>query len=141
MRYEGQGSKRRAPGPEELTLRAEEVSAKKACINVGHIAQDRWRPPLVDADWHAFCQAKNEGIEGRDWREGIVRTLQSNEQGSGSKEAKSCLLLRIVSQDALSEVTSIYQVLKLRVFVDDITVFLIGRNEELVESAEKVVKK
>ena len=37
----------------------------------------------------------------------------------GSKE--SCLLLRIVLQDALSEVTKIYPPLKLRVFVDDIT--------------------
>ena len=28
--------------------------------------------PLVDADWHAFCQAIYKGIEGRDWegREG-----------------------------------------------------------------------
>ena len=33
----------------------------------------------------------------------------------------SCLLLRIVLQDALSEVTNIYPPLKLRVFVDDIT--------------------
>ena len=41
-------------GPEELTLRAEEVGSQKACINVGHIAEDRWGPPLVDADWHAL---------------------------------------------------------------------------------------
>ena len=44
-------------GPEELTLRAEEVGSQNACINVGHIAEDRWRPPLVDADWLASCQA------------------------------------------------------------------------------------
>ena len=37
----------------------------------------------------------------------------------GSK--RSLLLQRIVLQDALSEVTNIYQPLKLRVFVDDIT--------------------
>ena len=29
-------------GPEEVTLRAEEVGSQKACINVGHIAEDRW---------------------------------------------------------------------------------------------------
>ena len=40
-------------GPEELTLRAEEVGSQKSCITIGHIAEDRWRPPLVDADWHA----------------------------------------------------------------------------------------
>ena len=26
-------------------------------------------PRLVDADWHAFCQALHKGIEGEDWRE------------------------------------------------------------------------
>ena len=41
-------------GPEELTLRAEEVGSQKSCINVDHIAEDRLEPPLVDADWHAF---------------------------------------------------------------------------------------
>ena len=53
-------------GPEGLTLRAEEVNTQKSCINVDHIAQDRWGPPLVDADWHAFCQAIHQGIEGKD---------------------------------------------------------------------------
>ena len=44
-------------GLQELTPRAEEVESQKSCINVDHIVEDRWRPPLVDADWHAFCQA------------------------------------------------------------------------------------
>ena len=52
-------------GPEELMLRAEEVGSQKSCINVGHIA-DRWGPPLVDADWHASCQAVYKGHE---WEE------------------------------------------------------------------------
>ena len=26
-------------------------------------------PPLVDADWFAFCQALYKGIEGEDWEE------------------------------------------------------------------------
>ena len=29
-------------GPEELTLRAEEVESQKSCINVDHVAEDRW---------------------------------------------------------------------------------------------------
>ena len=28
--------------PEELALRAEEVGTQESCINVDHIAQDRW---------------------------------------------------------------------------------------------------
>ena len=51
-------------GLEELTLRAEEVGTQKSCINVDHIAQERWGSPLVDADCHAFCQAIYKGIEG-----------------------------------------------------------------------------
>ena len=73
LRYEGQKFKERCPGVsvregrEEVTLRAEEFWSLKACINVDHIAEDRWRPPLVDADWHAFCQAIYKGVEGSDW--------------------------------------------------------------------------
>ena len=50
----------------------------------------------------------------------------------------SCLLMRIVLQDALSEVTQIFPPLKLLVFEADITAFMNGRNKELVEMAEKV---
>ena len=49
----------------------------------------------------------------------------------------SCLLLRIVLQDALSEVTKNYLPLKLRVFVDDITALLTGKNKTVVEMAKK----
>ena len=55
--------------PDELTLRAEEVGTWKSYINVDHIAKERWGPPLVDTDWHAFCQALYKGIEGEDWGE------------------------------------------------------------------------
>ena len=49
-------------GADELTLRAEEVGMQWAFINTEHIEFERWRPPLVDADWHAFCQAICKGI-------------------------------------------------------------------------------
>ena len=48
-------------GADDLTLRAEEVRTLKACVDTDHIEDDRWRPPLVDADWHAFCQAIYKG--------------------------------------------------------------------------------
>ena len=56
-------------GADELTLRAEEVTTLKACINIDHIEFERRRPPLVDADWHPFCQAIYKGIEGEGWEE------------------------------------------------------------------------
>ena len=56
-------------GPEELTQRAEEKGALMSCINVDHIDANKLVPPLVDADWHACCQAIHKGIEGVEWRE------------------------------------------------------------------------
>ena len=55
--------------PEEPTSRAEAVNTLKAYIDVDHIEQERCCPPLVDAGWHAFCQALYKGIEGEHWGE------------------------------------------------------------------------
>ena len=52
----------------------------------------------------------------------------------------SCLLLRTVLQDALSEVTNICTPLTLRVLLDDFTAFMNERNKEFVEMAENVVE-
>ena len=41
----------------------------KACIIVDHIDKIFGGPPLVDADWCAFCQAIYKGIEGSEWGE------------------------------------------------------------------------
>ena len=38
-------------------------------IDVNHTEPERWCPPLVDADWYAFCQAFYTGIGGEDWEE------------------------------------------------------------------------
>ena len=56
-------------GEDELPLRADEVGTERDFINTGHIEFERCRPPLVDADWHASCQAVYKGIEGKDWEE------------------------------------------------------------------------
>ena len=60
--------------PDELTLRAEEVGTWKSYIVVDHTAKERWSSPLVDADWHAFCQSLYKGIEGEDWESYMVPT-------------------------------------------------------------------
>ena len=41
----------------------------RAFINTDQIEFERWGPPLVDADWHAFCQTIYKGIEGEEWEE------------------------------------------------------------------------
>ena len=53
--------------PDDLMLRAEDVGTWKSYINVDHTEKERWRPPLVGTDWHAFCQAVYKGIEGEYW--------------------------------------------------------------------------
>ena len=56
-------------GADELTLRADEVGKQRAFTNTEYTEFERWGPPLVDVDWHAFCQAMYKGIEGKEWEE------------------------------------------------------------------------
>ena len=42
-------------GAGELTVRGDEAGTQRAFINTEQIEFERWGPPLVDADWHAFC--------------------------------------------------------------------------------------
>ena len=50
------------------------------------------------------------------------------------------MLLRIVLQHALRQVTKVYPPLKLMVFVDDITALLRRKNKAAAEMAKKVMK-
>ena len=72
-------------GVDDPTPRAEEVVTLKTCINVDHIGEKGWGPPLVDADWHAFCQAIYEGIEGSEW-EGLYYHYRDMSKAAGSKK-------------------------------------------------------
>ena len=56
-------------GADELAWRAEEVGMQRAFIDTKHVELERWGPPLVDADWHAFCQAIYKGTEEKSWEE------------------------------------------------------------------------
>ena len=38
-------------------------------MGTNHIERGKWGPPMVDADWYAFCQALYKGIGGKDWEE------------------------------------------------------------------------
>ena len=52
----------------------------------------------------------------------------------------SCLLLDFVLQDAFSEVMKVYPPLKRKVFVDDITAFMEGKNKELPGFVKNVLQ-
>ena len=51
----------------ELTLRAHEEGVLRTFIDPANVGNKRWGPPLVDEDWHAFCLAISEGVEGPEW--------------------------------------------------------------------------
>ena len=72
-------------GADGLTLRADEVGTPKGFINIDHIEHDRWGPPLVDADWHAFCPAIYKGIEGKDW-EALYDHCREMSKATGAKK-------------------------------------------------------
>ena len=71
--------------PDELTLKPEEVVTSKAFKDVKHIEPERWGPPLVDADWHAFCQALYKGIEGEN-RDDMYDTYKAMSKVLGLKK-------------------------------------------------------
>ena len=45
------------------------MGTQRAFINTEHLEFERWGPPLVEVDWHAFCQVIYRGIEGKEWEE------------------------------------------------------------------------
>ena len=65
-------------GPEELTLRSEEVRSQKSCINVDHTAQERW-----DHLWLMLIgmHSARRSTKVLKWQRlgGIVRSIQRNE--------------------------------------------------------------
>ena len=46
-------------------------------------------PPLVDADWHAFCQAIYKGIEGSEWEELFEHCKEMSEAAGVEKPNES----------------------------------------------------
>ena len=42
-------------------------SATRTFIDTTEVGSQRWKPPLVDQDWHAICQAIYIGVEGTEW--------------------------------------------------------------------------
>ena len=76
-------------GADELALRGEELGMQRSFIDTKHIEIERWGPPLVDADWHASCQAIHKGIEGDEWKEMCYRYRELNQAAGAKKPSES----------------------------------------------------
>ena len=48
---------------DKLTLAAGEAGMLRTSIDTTAEGSSRWRPPLVDEDWHAVCQATFVGVK------------------------------------------------------------------------------
>ena len=48
-------------GADEVTLRREEEGLLHTFIDTTNVGYHRWESPLVDENWHAFCQAIFKG--------------------------------------------------------------------------------
>ena len=64
----------RRPKFEEEVLRTEESGLPEIVHQRRHVAEDWCGPPLVDADWHVFCQAIDPGTEGREGKNCTINT-------------------------------------------------------------------
>ena len=73
-------------GADWLTLRADEAGT---FIIIDHIEYDRWEPPLVVADWHAFSQAIFKGIEGDEWEEPYCSCKEMSKATGAKKPSES----------------------------------------------------
>ena len=76
-------------GAGEFTLRADEVGTQRAFINTEQIQLERWGPPLVDADGHAFCQTIHKGCAGDDWEELCCHHRELSQAAGAEKLSES----------------------------------------------------
>ena len=78
----------------EMTFRKGEEGTPRSFIDIAHVQVGRWRPPLVDEDWHAVCQAIHQGVGGAQWENLYCRFVEMNKEvnvrhPSGSNKAKT----------------------------------------------------
>ena len=66
-------------------MRRDEVGTQRAFINT----EQRWGPPLVGADWRAFCQAIYKGIEGKEWEELYYHNREMSQAAGAEKPSES----------------------------------------------------
>ena len=59
-------------GTDELTLRAHEERARRSFIDISKVEEQRWDSPLIDVDWHVFCQTIYEGMKEKSGRSCII---------------------------------------------------------------------
>ena len=79
-------------GADELTLRAREEGVLRILSTpLMWDTKKRWKPPLVDLDWHAFCQDIFQGVEGPEWDamysqyEDLHQAVKSKKSGEHKK--------------------------------------------------------
>ena len=57
---------------------ATDAGVQKDFVDTTKMDNHRWRPPLVDEDWHALCQAVYVGVDQAEWLEFHGTSLDTN---------------------------------------------------------------
>ena len=83
-----------------MTLRADEVGTQRASMNTKHFEFESCGPPLVDSDWHAFCQAIYEGTEGKEWEELHYHYREWSQAAGAKKPSESQKVKTFVAMKA-----------------------------------------
>ena len=78
----GKGSRKGLTGDSREFIKIDSERALEVGYMNPGMPMSRWGHPLVDYDWHAFCQALYKGIEGEDWGE-MCEAYKGIEQGGG----------------------------------------------------------
>ena len=91
----------------------------------------------------AFPQTNYPGDQRQ--RRGVPRAMcggpAADNHSYPSRREVLVVILRIVMQDALSEVVKLYPQLKLNAYVDDMKVHVWAKNQEVLQTVPKVVSK
>ena len=56
-------------GGEATTLHPEEQGTKQLFVNRSKIPKEKWRPALMEENWVVLCQAVNQSIKEKEWKE------------------------------------------------------------------------
>ena len=103
------------------TFQEGEAGASRSFNNTASVGASRWRPPLVDEDWHAMCPATCKGVEGAQWENLCYKFVEMNNEVN-VRRAKTHWKIRDARErgDAHCDQTSEQHIVNRDAFRDDL---------------------
>ena len=101
-------------GAETLNLRAHEEGVLRIFIDTTKVRSKRWRPPPVEEDWHAVCQAIFQGVEGPEWEamndqyKDVHQAVKSKKSGETKKAKVLWVLFDLLAPEKRRQLHRVY---------------------------------